>query len=151
MEKKRQEDVPKEPIPEVATSYTQSGNPTATITETSTITTAITTTIVNDAVMNASDTSNTSLAGSNNILLAALLGTIGLIIILSGLLIIIIWLRRGEKTKGGIENRGLTQLNDDGNTSVSMNDMNRPRDPDDEQLPSYAEAVVRGRSSAIIT
>ncbi|CAI2169151.1 15338_t:CDS:1 [Funneliformis geosporum] len=142
-------DVPKEQFPEA-----QNGNPTATITETNTITTtAITTSIVNDAVINTSDNSNTSSAGSTNILLAALLGTVGLIIILSGLLIIIIWLRRGEKAKGGIENRGLTQLNDDGNINVSMNDMNtyRPRDLDDEQLPSYAEAVVRGRSSGIIT
>jgi ATP-dependent Zn protease len=117
---------------------------TATITEVKS--SIITTTVIDNATANNSDNSNIS--GSSNILVAALLGTIGLIIILSGLLIIIFWLRRGEKSKGGIINRGLTEIND----NESINDemvTYRPSDPEDEQLPSYAEAVVRGRNSTI--
>ncbi|RIA86194.1 hypothetical protein C1645_829673 [Glomus cerebriforme] len=119
---------------------------TATITE---IASSIVTTTVRDA---AADTSNTT-SSSTNVLVTALLGTIGLIIILSGLLFMIFWLKRGEN-KGVIGNRDLTQLNDD---RRSLNDPTidemvtyRPSDPDDEQLPSYAEAVVRGRNSTII-
>lgn len=130
----------------------------ATITETkSSITTTtalptVITTVVNKTAADSSNNSNTQ-TGSTNVLIAALLGTIGLIIILSGLLIIVFWLRRGEKSKE--RNRGLTQLNDDelaGDINDPVNDemaTYRPSDPDDEQLPSYAEAVVRGRSSII--
>src|SRR4051794_22991907 len=161
---KRQENPDETPLPPLPadTEDTEEGDTTQTnvfettiITSegvTSTITevksSIITTTVIDNATANNSDNSNTS--GSSNILVAALLGTIGLIIILSGLLIIIFWLRRGEKPKRGIVNRGLTEPND----NESINDemvTYRPSDPDDEQLPSYAEAVVRGRSSTIIT
>jgi len=122
-----------------------------TITAVPTATATVTTTVI-DKSSEASNSDISNMSGSTNILVVSLLGSVGLIIILSGLLIIIFWLRRGEKSKG-IGDRGLTQLNDvndDGSTNDEMVTY-RPSDLDDEQLPSYAEAVVRGRNSTITT
>ncbi|CAB4397606.1 hypothetical protein RhiirA5_346520 [Rhizophagus irregularis] len=129
-----------------ATLVVTSEKPASTITETESST--ITTTVKYVSA----DASNTP-SNSTSVLLAALLGTIGLIIILTGLLFMILWLKRGEKPR--VINRGLTQLDDNGSLNDSNDSTNdemvtyRPSDPDDEQLPSYAEAVVRGRSSTI--
>ncbi|GBB91353.1 hypothetical protein RclHR1_01860007 [Rhizophagus clarus] len=132
--------------PVVETLVITSEKPAATITEieSSTVTTTV-------GYVSA-DASNTS-SNSSNVLLTALLGTVGLIIILIGLLFMILWLKKGEKPK--VINRGLTQLDDNGSLNGSNDSVNdematyRPSDQDDEQLPSYAEAVVRGRRSTI--
>jgi hypothetical protein len=123
-----------------------SEKPASTITETESSTVTTTVKYVS------ADASNTP-SNSTSVLLAALLGTIGLIIILAGLLFITLWLKKGEKPR--VINRGLTQIDDNGSLNDSNDSTNdemvtyRPNDPDDEQLPSYAEAVVRGRSSTI--
>lgn len=132
--------------PTLATLVITTEKPASTITETESSTVTTTVKFVS------ADASNTP-SNSTSVLLAALLGTIGLIIILTGLLFMILWLKRGEKPR--VINRGLTQLDDNGSLNDSNDSTNdemvtyRPSDPDDEQLPSYAEAVVRGRSSTI--
>ncbi|CAG8549182.1 13773_t:CDS:1 [Cetraspora pellucida] len=91
------------------------------------------------------------------ILAASVLSSVGIITILG--IIVLCWFRRGEKRK--FERDEVSQIHDDEvilrrsrrdnfDGSVDQSDdfvTYRPRDPDDEQLPSYAEAVVRGRAS----
>ncbi|CAG8544196.1 8293_t:CDS:1 [Racocetra fulgida] len=124
------------------------------------ITPYITVTVLTDRIITTTPSvSNTPDSSSPQaiILAASVLSSVGIITVLG--IIVLCWFRRGEKRK--FERDGVSQIHDDEiilrrsrrdnfDGSIDQNDdfiTYRPRDPDDEQLPSYAEAIVRGRAS----
>ncbi|CAG8539012.1 hypothetical protein C2G38_2039733 [Gigaspora rosea] len=125
------------------------------------ITPYITMTVTDNGITTSPTASNTGeINGSSPqtiILAASVLSSVGIITVLG--VIALCWFRRGEKRKS--TRNEASQIHDDqvilrrsrmGNFdgSIDQNDdfvTYRPSDPDDEHLPSYAEAIVIGRAS----
>ncbi|CAG8625545.1 10437_t:CDS:1 [Dentiscutata heterogama] len=116
---------------------------------------------VTDKVIPTPTTSNAADLNASSpqaiILAASVLCSVGLITILG--VVILCWFRKGERSKS--ERNEVSQIHDDEvilrrsrrdnfDGSIDQSDdfvTYRPSDPDDEQLPSYAEAIVIGRAS----
>ncbi|CAG8782144.1 31368_t:CDS:2, partial [Gigaspora margarita] len=125
------------------------------------ITPYITMTVTDNGITTSPTASNTGelngISPQTIILAASVLSSVGIITILG--VIALCWFRRGEKRK--FTRNEVSQIHDDqvilrrsrmGNFdgSIDQNDdfvTYRPSDPDDEHLPSYAEAIVIGRAS----